>query len=159
MSKMKYIIIACMSLTLLCGAGRLAAAQDGPGMPPPGRGPGMERPMGPAPLFQFREFTRGLELTDEQRTRIREILEENRDLIVQARRNIMQAQLDLDAGTTEATEALGAAHTEAALLRMRILAEIKQLLKPEQLNLLEERQKLRTERFEKFPGPFVEGIE
>jgi Spy/CpxP family protein refolding chaperone len=159
MSKMKYIIIACMSLTLLCSTGRLAAAQDGPGMPPPRGGPGMERPMGPPPLFEFREFTRRLELTDEQRARIRGILEENRDLIVQAGHNIRQAQLNLDAGTSEAAEALGAAYTEAALLRMQILEQIKQLLTTEQLSLLEEMRKLRKERFEEFPGPFLEGSE
>ena len=159
MSKMKYILIACMSLTFLCGAGRLAAAQDGPGMPPPGRGPGMERPMGQSPIFEFREFTRRLELTDEQRTRIREILQENRDLIVKAGHTIMQAQLNLDTGTSEAAEALGAAYTEAALLRMQILEQIKQLLTAEQLSLLEKMRKLRKERFEEFPGPFLEGAE
>ena len=115
--------------------------------------------MGQTPIFEFREFTRRLELTDEQRTRIREILEENRDLIVKAGHTIMQAQLNLDTGTSEAAEALGAAYTEAALLRMQILEQIKQLLTAEQLSLLEKMRKLRKERFEEFPGPFLEGAE
>ncbi|MBN2242336.1 MAG: Spy/CpxP family protein refolding chaperone [Acidobacteria bacterium] len=105
------------------------------------------------------QIVRGLELTDEQRAEVQEIMTENRDQLEQARRDVIQAQGNLDADFPESASVLGAAVAEEALLRAQILKQIKQILTAEQLNLLEERQQMRKERHEKFPGPFGEGFE
>lgn len=119
----------------------------------------MGPPRGPAGIPEVQEIVRGLDLTDEQKSQVREILEENREQMEQARRNIIEAQENLDADFPETAEAVGTACAEEALLRAQILKQIKQLLTAEQLNLLEERRQMRKERFEKFPGPFGEDFE
>ena len=154
MKKPKGLLLVCMSFALIfSGTGLLSAAQNGPKVMRRGGDPGM----GPVRMFGLRQIARGLELTDEQRAQIREILEENRNQIEQARRNVLQARENLDAGFPETAEALGTAHAEAALLRVQMHEQIKQLLTAEQLNLLEERRQLRKERLEKFPRSIRQG--
>jgi len=152
MIKPKELLLIGMGCMLLFStAGFLPAAQEGPKMARRGAGPGMGHRMGPAGVFRLQQFARGLELTDEQKTQIREILQENRNRMEQARRNVVQARENLDAGFPETAGALGTAHAEAALLRAQIHERIKQVLTAEQLGRLEERRQLRKERLEQFP--------
>ena len=124
------MLFAAMSFVLMfSGAGLLSAAQNGPKMERRGGGPGMgPGRMGPGPMGGLQQIARGLDLTEDQRAQIREILEANRDQIEQTRHNIRQARESLDANYPETAEALGNAHAEAALLRAQIHEQIKQLL-------------------------------
>ena len=155
MIKPKGLLLIGISFVLMFSvAGFLSAAQNGPGMARRGGGPGMGPRMGPDGMFRLQHMARWLELTDEQKTQIREILEENRNQLEQTRRNVIQARENLDAGSPETAEALGTAHAEAALLRAQIHEQIMQLLTTEQLERLKERRQLRKERLEEFPGRF-----
>jgi len=148
------LLIGMSFILMLPVAGFLPAAQNGPRMARRGGGPGMGPRMGPAGMFRLQHMARCLELTDQQKTQIREILDENRNQMEQTRRNVILARENLDAGSPETAEALGTAHVEAALLRAQIHEQIMQLLTPEQLDRWEERRQLRKERLEEFPGPF-----
>lgn len=165
MKKIKYLLVGCMSVSLLfSGAGLLSGAQDGQGMMRRDLDPGVNRGMkpprkgGPAGMFQLHRIVRGLELTEEQRVDIREILSENKTQVEQAIRNILEARANLDADAPESAEAFGTAHTEAALLRVQVMEQIEQILTEEQLNRLQERKQLRQQRFDKFPNRFDDGV-
>ena len=149
MFKPKGLLLVLMIVVLVSGStGFLFAAQNASKMARPGANSGMEPRMETARFIRLQRFARGLGLTVEQRIQIREILVENKDRILQAGRNVIEARLNLNAGSEESAEAFGDAHCAAAMLKVQIFDQIKSLLTAEQLEQVQNREQLRKERLE-----------
>ncbi len=129
-----------LALIVLCAAALPAAGQDNFGR---GRGrAGSERMLG------MRNFVGGLNLTADQRTQIKSILENSKTQILQARRDCVKARLDLAKDLPSAATELANARLQAANLRKQILERIKPVLTPDQLAKVQERQQRREQRLQ-----------
>jgi protein CpxP len=99
--------------------------------------------------FNARMFLRGLNLTDQQKEQVKNILSNHKPDIkaiaqesLQARKGLREAlAVGADQGALKAAyDKVSSAGWNALLLRNQIGSEIKQILTPEQLQLLQKRQ-------------------
>ena len=145
MTKKLGLYFAAGLVAVVAAAAVPLVAQQGPppGGAPMGRGgfgpgPGMRGPGGPGMMG----IPPGIDLTEEQRTQVRSIMESHRDQMQQAgekmrtAREGMQALIEADNLDESAIRAkaaeVGAAEADAAIMQARIHAEIFQILTPEQ---------------------------
>lgn len=140
------VLVTAISL----GAQRRGSAQGGDfGM----HGPRAFGPHGhfAGPMFQFRHMLRKLDLSEEQRTRIRGLFEAHRESLSGTREALRENRLQLleatDPGTIQALadqqgELMSTMIESAAFLRLDVRAE----LTPEQLDKLEEFREWRRNR-------------
>ena len=100
-------------------------------------------------IFNVRVFLRGLNLTDPQKEQVKNILANHQADIKTVVQETMQARRGLraalagsaDQGALKtAYDSVSSAGWHALLLRNQILSEIKQILTPEQLEILQKRQ-------------------
>jgi len=142
MRKRKYFLVSGLILaSILTGVGSYAANQDNTGM---ARGRA-----GFARFLGARGFVRGLNLTDDQKTQIKGILQSNKTQILQTARDVAKGRLDLMNGVSGATTELANAQLAAANLRGQILTQIEAVLTPDQVAKVQERQQLRKQRLQK----------
>jgi Spy/CpxP family protein refolding chaperone len=143
MNRKRLFIAGSLVLTLILTAVFLkpAAAQDTAGK-------GRAR-MGIARLFRAQAFVRGLNLTADQKSQIKGILQNNKTQILQAARDVVKARLDAAKGLPDAAAELANAQIQAANLRKQILEQIKPVLTADQLARVQERIQLREQRLQR----------
>ena len=139
----KYFLVAGMSIALMLIVAGLAGASQNMRLGAARQGVGLARGFG------MGQFVGGLNLTDLQKTRIKDILAENRVRILQTARNAVKARLDLISGVQGAAVELANAQAEVVNLKTQILEQIKSILTADQLTKLQQRQQLREQRLQK----------
>jgi len=136
-----FALVGMMVAILAITAVSSAAGQVSSGS---GRAPGMA-----ARHLVMNGFVRGLNLTADQKTQIKTILQSNKPQILQTRRDLVKARLDMIQGSDGAAGELANARSEAANLRKQIVEKIKPLLTQDQLAKVQERRQLREQRLQK----------
>lgn len=131
------MMVAMLAITAVSPA----AGQIGSGS---GRAPGMA-----ARHLMMNGFVRGLNLTADQKTQIKTILQSNKPQILQARRDLVKARLDIIQGSDGAAGELANARSEAANLRKLIFQKIKPILTQDQIAKVQERRQFRQQRLQK----------
>jgi hypothetical protein len=102
-----------------------------------------------ARLIGVRGFANKLNLTADQKTQIKAILQNNKTQIQQAARNVIKARLDLAKGYDGAAGELVAAQSQAAGLRKQMFDSVKPILTQDQLSKMQQLQQLREQRLQK----------
>ena len=102
-----------------------------------------------AQLIGVRGFVNRLNLTPDQKTQIKTILQNNKTQIQQAARNVVKARLDLVKGYDGAAGELVAAQSQAAGLRKQIFDSVKPILTQDQLTQVQKLQQLREQRMQR----------
>ena len=144
MNRTKRFFIASMAVALVFLAGATAMAQQRPAR---------AKQAGLARMFAPKALLKGLNLTPEQRTQVRNILASHKSEIAGDTRDLVRARLTLRlAAISGAADLQGAASNlvtaQVKLLQLRqsVISEIKPILTPEQLARLEHRQQLIEQR-------------
>ncbi len=143
MNKYRHLLMGgfLIALMVTSAAALPAAAQDNLGM-----ARGRTRL---ARLFGVHDLVGRLNLTPDQKTQIKTILQNNRPQILQTTRGVVKARLDLLKGLPDAATELANAQLQAANLKRQIFEQIKPVLAPDQLAKVQERQQQREQRLQK----------
>ena len=102
-----------------------------------------------ARLIGVRAFVNKLNLTADQKTQIKSILQNSKAQMQQAARNVIKARLDLARGDDGAVSELAAAQSQAVNLRKQIFESIRPVLTPDQLSKMQQLQQLREQRLQR----------
>jgi hypothetical protein len=97
----------------------------------------------------IRGFVKKLNLTPDQKTQIKTVLQNNKTQIQQAARNTVKARLDLAKGYEGAAGELAAAQSQAAGLRKQIFDSVRPILTQDQLSKMQQLQQLREQRLQR----------
>ena len=142
MKTKKHFLTGCILLVLvMISAAALPAAAQGNFGKARGR-------MGMARLFGINSFIRNLNLTEDQKTQIKSILQSNRPQILQATRDVVKARLDVLNAVPDAATEVANARLHAADLRKQIFEQIKPILTADQLAKIQERRQLGKQRLQ-----------
>lgn len=141
----KCFFLAGMSIMLVIFSAGFLAGQSGARAARQSLGLGMGFPQ----LLEMQQIVAGLNLTDAQKTQIKDILTQNKTQILQAARDVTKAQLDMMQGVQDAATELANAQSEAMNLRTTILGQISPVLTADQLAKVQQRNQLRIERLQK----------
>jgi Spy/CpxP family protein refolding chaperone len=143
MNGRKYFIVGCLALILMSITSFPAAAQGN-------LGAGRARM---ARMLGARQFIAGLNLTADQKAKVKDILAGNKTQILQATRDVVKARLDAVNGVANAADELAAARLNAANLRKSIQEQMKTVLTPDQLaqvqTKMKDTQQIRAQRLQK----------
>ena len=142
MNRLKHLMVAALAIALIGGhaAGLHAENRDR-----------IEGKRGGAILFGLpgtRHIIAGLDLTSDQKNRIKTIFTDNKSPILQATRDLVESRLGMLQGLPDATMEFANARIQAMNLKKQILEQIKPILTPDQLSLVRERQLRKEERLQ-----------
>lgn len=136
MNRKNFLVTGMALMLMLASAGIAGASQRGRAARARGRKSGIG------------QFVRGLNLTADQKTQIKDIIAKNKPQIAQTRIQMLQARLDLLKGNSNAAGELANAQVAAANLKTSILGQIKPLLTSDQLAQLQQKQQQREQRLQ-----------
>jgi len=132
----KNFLIAGMAMMLMLASAGIAGAQQAKAARARGRMAGIG------------QFVRGLNLTADQKTQVKDIIAKNRPQITQTRIQMLQARLDLLKGSPNAASELASATAAAANLKTSILGQIKPVLTSDQAAQLQQKQQRLEQRLQ-----------
>lgn len=142
MMRRKGLLAAGLALCLMAGNVLAASAAAGK------RGGEKGRDYAGFCSYGVRGFVKGLNLTDEQKNQIKQVLANNRTRILEVRRDLVKARLDLAKAVPDAAAALANAQVAKADLKTQIFEQVKPLLTAEQIAKVEERRLQREQRLQ-----------
>jgi Spy/CpxP family protein refolding chaperone len=168
MSKKRVVLIGAgglIGLALLMGAGRVASRAEGRA----GEGGWRQRPIArlvASRLHKWAAFRADLNVTDEQRSQIREVVAKHRDEIkpvvasvVEKRKALRQAVMANpvdEAAIRTASDNLAKVIGDAAVLASKVIAEIRPILTEEQIKKVQEFQAERDQASDTFLDNLLE---
>lgn len=141
MMKRKSLLAAGLALCLMAGSVTVSAA---PGM----KGGEKGRDCAGFCSFGARGFVKGLNLTDDQKSQIKQVLTNSRTRILEVRRDLVKARLDLSKGLPDAAAALANAQVAVAHLKTQLFEQIRPLLTAEQISKVDARIQQREQRLQ-----------